>query len=173
MDRHLREKIDEILGSNLGLLDQWSQIEKLLLEHGLACKQELPPLFFAVHPWWLWNQCIHMHSKGAMIASKGADLSQLSGSVAFALNPQKDDAQIGFTMHFAKASEGLLPVPTGCEGHTTQFWSAKHHRHLWPVQMDAWVPIFLPKTFPCPRWLKVGGSGPSFKLRWKMPTQAF
>ena len=125
------EDVGNIIFSGLGLLNKWAQIEKILLSNGLAYKQELPPELFVVHPSNrggfginAWN----CHAKGSMICAMGADLSQLTGSVAFEMSAAKKDEQIKFTKDLALASEGLLAIPSGAErfmtvskGHTTQF----------------------------------------------------
>ena len=108
--------------------------KEALLDAGLAYEQELGPEHSLVHPQNRGGTGINAfncHSKGAVICSTGADLSQLAGSVAFETNPKTKQKQVSFTASLAKESDGLLANPTGMErfltvskGHTSQFCKA-------------------------------------------------
>ena len=130
----IKGEITQIMESKSGIMLQWKGIQKILLQNGLAYTQEISPDFFLVHPMNRGGTGINgynMHSKGALICSTGADLSQLEGSVAFEMNPMKNKSQVAFTAALAKQAEGLIAYPTGQErfltvskSHTTQFCKA-------------------------------------------------
>ena len=134
VSQEIKSEIEKVLNSKCGMMVQWKGIEKILLDAGLAYEQELGPKHFLVHPQNRGGTGINAfncHSKGAVICSTGADLSQLAGSVAFETNPKTKQKQVSFTASLAKESDGLLANPTGMErfltvskGHTSQFCKA-------------------------------------------------
>ncbi|CAL1163817.1 unnamed protein product [Cladocopium goreaui] len=134
VSQEIKSEIEKVLNSKCGMMVQWKGIEKILLDAGLAYEQELGPEHFLVHPQNRGGTGINAfncHSKGAVICSTGADLSQLAGSVAFETNPKTKQKQVSFTASLAKESDGLLANPTGMErfltvskGHTSQFCKA-------------------------------------------------
>ena len=129
-------KVNEVLSSSMGVMSQWSEIQQILLDSGLAYQQKCTPDLFLCHPLNRGGTGINpfsMHRKGSTIIAAGADMQQLGGSVAIEIST--DDgarkSQIEFNKKMVVDSENLMAMPTGKEryltcakGHTTQFCKA-------------------------------------------------
>lgn len=132
----IAQQVNSILGSSMGPMGQWQEVEKILLNCGLAYTLQATPDLFLVHPLNRGGTGINpysMHKKGATIIAAGADMSQLGGSVAFELSVDEvsRNKQILFNESMASEASNLLPQPTGKEryltcskGHTVQFCKA-------------------------------------------------
>ena len=66
-----KDEVNKVLNSGLGLLNQWTQVEQILLSNGLAYQKEFPPALFLVHPsnreqGWVWNKWLQLPFQGCL-----------------------------------------------------------------------------------------------------------
>jgi hypothetical protein len=131
---------DIICDDTKGTITRWTAVKELLLAEKIAYEVELHSSMLLVHPENRAKLGVNPHNAhrvGASIKSVGADLKQLSNSVAFELNPMEPARaqQIGFNRSLVDHAGGLLAPITGGEryltvscGHTAQWVKAVNAR---------------------------------------------
>ena len=132
VDLKLKEELEQVMASDAGLLAKWQKVQQKLLNANLAWYATLTCDQLAVHPCNRGGAGVSplmVHKKGQEIAVNGADLSLLSGSVCFELNPSPSEKmkQLHFNKQLAEASDGMLAY-TGAERYGTV---AKSHTSQW------------------------------------------